>query len=80
MPDEPESGDLWVDFHWVDADGLTQASLDDASPGAIVEPGRYVLVGDYDADPAVAHVVDVSHDGIVLLRVLCRDTRTRTSN
>lgn len=70
MADAPESWDLWVDFHRIDADGLTHASIEDATPGAVIEAGRYVVVGDYDADPAVAHVVDVSHDGIVLLRVL----------
>ncbi len=62
--------DLWVDFHRVDSDGLTHASIGDAVPGAVIEAGRYIVVGDYDAEPAVAHVVDVSHDGMVLLRVL----------
>lgn len=62
--------DLWVDFHRVDADGLTHASLKDASEGAVIEPGRYVIVGDVDADPAVAHVVDVRANGVVLLRIL----------
>jgi hypothetical protein len=62
--------DLWVDFHRVDADGLTHASLKDASTGAVIEPGRYVVVGDEDADPAVAQVVEVKANGVVLLRVL----------
>lgn len=62
--------DLWVDFHRVDADGLTHASLKDATPGAAIEPGRYVVVGDEDADPAVAQVIDVRANEVVLLRVL----------
>lgn len=62
--------DLWVDFHRVDADGLTHASLKDATDGVVIEPGRYLVVGDEDADPAVAQVVDVRATGVVLLRVL----------
>lgn len=57
-------------FHCLDGEGLTRASLKDISPGAVVEPGRYVVVGDEDADPAVARVVDVKANGVVLLRVL----------
>lgn len=62
--------DLWVDFHRVDADGLTHASFKDASEGAVIESGRYVVVGDEDADPAVAQVVELKPNGVVLLRVL----------
>ena len=62
--------DLWVDFHRVDADGLTHASLKDATQGAVIKAGRYVVVGDEDADPAVAEVVEVRPNGVVLLRVL----------
>jgi hypothetical protein len=65
-----EPWDLWVDFHRIDADALTHASLADASTGAKIEPGRYLVVGDYDADPAVAQVVEVAPNGVVLLRVL----------
>ncbi len=35
-----------------------------------MEPRRYLVVGDYDAEPAVAQVVEVKPDGVVLLRVL----------
>jgi hypothetical protein len=62
--------DLWVDFHRVDGDGLTHASIKDASAGAVIEAGRYVVVGDEDAHPAVAQVIDVRANGVVLLRVL----------
>lgn len=62
--------DLWVDFHRIDADGLTHASVKDASAGAIIEPGSYLVVGDEDAEPAVAQIVEVKANGVVLLRVL----------
>ena len=62
--------DLWVDFHRVDAAGLTHAHLRDASPGVVLEEGQFVLVGDHDADPGVARVIEVRADGIVLVRVL----------
>ena len=62
---------LWVDFHRVDADGLTHAHVDDLSVGEVEpHPGDYLVVGDEDADPAVAQVVSVSSDGVVLVRVL----------
>lgn len=71
MADVPTpSWDLWVDFHRVDAAGLTHAHLRDASPGAVVEEGQFILVGDEGADPGVAQVIDVRSDGVVLLRVL----------
>jgi hypothetical protein len=52
------------------AGGLTYGHLDDAEPGVEVEVGRYLVVGDYDADPGVAHVVEVRPNGVVLLRDL----------
>ncbi len=61
--------EMWVDFARV-YDGLTYGDLEDVAPGTVVEPGRYLVVGDYDAEPAVAQVVDVKPDGVVLLRVL----------
>jgi hypothetical protein len=65
-----ETWDLWVDFHRVDAKGLTHASLKDARAGVRVEPGAYLVVGDHDAEPAVAEVVKVEANEVVLLRVL----------
>ncbi len=61
--------DMWVDFGRV-YDGLTYGDLRDAEPGVTVEPGRYLIVGDDDADPAAAQVVEVRADGVVLLKVL----------
>ena len=62
--------DLWVDFHIVDNDGLTHASTRDARAGVDVRPGGYLVVGNEDADPAVAQVVSVDDAGVVLLRIL----------
>ena len=62
--------DLWVDFHRVDAAGLTHANLRDASPGARIVEDAFIIVGDEGADPGVAHVIEVRPDGVVLLRVL----------
>lgn len=62
--------DLWVDFHRVDADGLTHAHADDLSAGVDPQTGDYIVVGDEDADPAVAQVVSVAADGVILVRVL----------
>lgn len=61
--------DLWVDFHRVDAAGLTHAQVRDASPGVELREGAFV-VGDDDADPGVAQVIEVRNDGVVLLRAL----------
>ena len=62
--------DLWIDYHREDAEGLTHASVKDLSPGVELVPGSYVVVGNEEADPAVAKVVTVEHDGVVLVRVL----------
>lgn len=71
MPDAPlPSWDLWVDFHRVDAAGLTHADVRDASPGIDLQEGAFIVVGDDDADPGVAQVIEVRNDGVVLLRVL----------
>ena len=66
---ESRPWEMWVDFGRV-YDGLTYGDLRDAEAGVTVEPGRYLIVGDDDADPAVAQVFEVRPDGVVLLRVL----------
>jgi hypothetical protein len=66
----PPSWDLWVDFHRVDSAGLTHAHVRDASPGVELREGGFVVVGDDDADPGVAQVIEIRNDGFVLLRVL----------
>lgn len=62
--------DLWIDYHREDAEGLTHASVKDLAPGVELVAGSYVVVGNEEADPAVARVVTVEHDGVVLVRVL----------
>lgn len=62
--------DLWVDYHVRDEDGLTHTNRRGAKPGVVLEPGVHVVVGNEEADPAVAEVVSVDEDGIVLVRVL----------
>lgn len=62
--------DLWVDYHRRDEDGLTHTNIIDAEPGIELRPGLFFVVGNEEADPAVAEVVDVGDDGIVLVRVL----------
>jgi hypothetical protein len=66
---EPHAWQMWVDFGRVYS-GLTYGHLDDVVPGTDLMAGRYLIVGDEDADPAVAQVVEIRDDGTVLLRVL----------
>lgn len=66
---ESRPWEMWVDFARV-YDGLTYGDLRDAEAGVTVEQGRYLIVGDDDADPAVAQVIEVRPDGVVLLKVL----------
>lgn len=61
--------DLWVDYHRRDADGLTHAHVDDVESGHELVPGSFAIVGNSEADPAVAEVVAIDDDGLVL-RVL----------
>jgi hypothetical protein len=63
------SWDLWVDYQRRDGDGLTHASVKDASPGVALAVGECVVVGNEEADPAVAKIVAIDERGIVLLRV-----------
>lgn len=65
----PQPWQMWVDFARVYS-GVTYGHLDDAAPGTQIAAGRYLIVGDDDADPAVAQVIEVKDDGTVLLRVL----------
>jgi hypothetical protein len=57
-------------LHRIDGDGLTHASVKDLETGAKVEVGRYIVVGNEEADPAVAQVVAIDERGMVLVRVL----------
>ncbi len=66
---EPHAWQMWVDFARVYS-GLTYGHVDDVAPGIEIAAGRYLIVGDHDADPAVAQIVEVKDEGTVLLRVL----------
>lgn len=62
--------DIWVDFQRMRDDGHLLARTRNARPGLTIIAGSYLLVGCEDAEPAVAHVLSVSADGSVELRVL----------
>lgn len=62
--------DLWIDYQARRADGLTPSLARFARPGVRLEVGGFVVVGADDAEPAVAEVVQVRADGVILLRVL----------
>lgn len=61
---------LWVDYHRRDADGLTHAHVNDVESGSELVAGSVVLVGNGEGDPAVAEVVAIDDDGVVLVSVL----------
>jgi hypothetical protein len=61
---------ILLDYHRVAPGGLTRARRSDVRPGVQLSQWDYVVVGDEDAEPAVAQVVDVSSDGAILLRIL----------
>lgn len=62
--------DLWVDYHRTDGDGLTHTRADDLERPLDLRAGMHLVVGNEEADPAVAEVVAVEPDGVVLVRVL----------
>jgi hypothetical protein len=62
--------DLWVDYHRRDSEGLTHTHLRHIETDVEVTPGSFIVVGNEEADPAVAEVVAVEPDGLVLVRVL----------
>jgi hypothetical protein len=64
------SWDLWVDYHRTDEHGLTHSNVRNASRGVELRPGMNLVVGNEEADPAVAEVVEVFDDGTALVRVL----------
>ncbi len=64
------SWDLWIDYHRRDSAGLTHASVKDVEPGIVLVPGSCLIVGNEEADSAVAEVVSVENHGVVLVRVL----------
>ncbi len=64
------SWDLWVDYHRTDERGLTHTNLRNVTAGVDLQPGQHVVVGNEEADAAVAEVIEISADGTVLVSVL----------
>jgi hypothetical protein len=64
------SRDVWIDYQARTEDWLTATLARFARPGVNLEVGASGAVGADDAEPAVAEIVDVRADGVVLLRVL----------
>jgi hypothetical protein len=62
--------DLWIDYQAKQPDGLTPTLARFAGPGVVLEVGGHVVVGSEDAEPAVAEVVEIRGDGVVLVSVL----------
>jgi hypothetical protein len=62
--------DLWLDYHRREADGLTHGKSRNVRPGSTLAPGAHIIVGNEEADSAVAEIVSIDDDGVVLLRVL----------
>jgi hypothetical protein len=61
---------LWLDYHRRDADGLTHGNMRNARPDVTLAPGAHIVVGNQEAEPAVAEVVHIDDDGVILLRVV----------
>jgi hypothetical protein len=64
------SWDLWVDYQRTDERGLTHTNVRNAAAGVDPQPGVHLVVGNEEADPAVAKVIEVREDGTALVSVL----------
>jgi hypothetical protein len=62
--------DIAVDFMDMTDDRRLWVRAEDVRAGLVAEVGRHAIVGDDDADPRVARIVDISSDGNLLLEVL----------
>ncbi len=62
--------DIAVDFMDMTNDRRLWVRGCDARPGVELRIGRYVVVGDDDADPRVARILAVDIDGNIELEVL----------
>ena len=60
--------DLWIDYQRRDDEGLTHGDTRHARAGLVLEPGMTLIVGNEDANSAVAEVVRINN-GIVFLRI-----------
>jgi hypothetical protein len=62
--------DLAVDFMDMTDARLLWTRSSDARPGFEAKVGGYAIVGDDDADPRVARIIDIDPDGNIALEVL----------
>lgn len=62
--------ELWVDYLRTDGQGLTRMSVRNARPGLSLRVGDHVVVGNEDAEAAVARVASVDDDGLVRVAML----------
>jgi hypothetical protein len=60
--------DLWIDYQRRDDEGLTHGDIRHARAGLVLEPGMTLIVGNEDANSAIAEVVRINN-GIVFLRI-----------
>jgi hypothetical protein len=63
------SWDLWVDFQRADNEGLTRGNAQHVRSGVELRVGDTIVVGNEDAEPGVAEVLELGDRGFVLLRV-----------
>jgi hypothetical protein len=68
--------DISIDFMDMRDDGRVWARLADAREGFVPIAGRHVVVGCRDADPAVAKILRVDHEGHIELQVLPGDVES----
>lgn len=61
--------DLWIDFQRGDDDGLTGANVRNLRAGLAVKVGDTIVVGNEDAEPGMAEVVELGDNGFLLVRV-----------
>ena len=63
------SWDLWVDFQRADEAGLTRGNVRHVRSGVELHVGDTIVVGNEEAEPGVAEVVELGDRGFVLVRV-----------
>ncbi len=64
------SYDIAVDFMDMRNDGRLWTRMSDVRPGFVPIAGQYAIVGDEDADPAVARIISVDIERGIQLQVL----------
>jgi len=62
--------DLWVDFQACESSGLTPTLAKYARPGVDLHRGKHLVVGSDESETAVAEIVELRDDGVVMVRVL----------